>query len=102
MFESRPNDSNKEDTGDEEESKKSAGTRFKRLKNAFADPMTEAYLEFFSSVLPLFTSYNLFLQRSDPLSHLVHPMTQDLMQKIAKRFLKHEALGAIQKSMSPA
>ena len=62
MFESRPNDSNKEDTGDEEESKKSAGARFKRLKNAFADPMTEAYLEFFSSVLPPFH----FLQSLPP------------------------------------
>lgn len=77
MFESRPNDRNKEDRGDEgddEESKKIAGARFKRPKRSFANPMTEAYIEFFSAALPLFTSCNLFLQRSDHLAHLVYPM----------------------------
>ena len=86
MFESRPNDSNMEDTGIE--SKQRVAARFARLKKAFADPITEAHIEFFSAALPLFTSYNLFLQRSDPLAHLVYPMTKSLIEKIGKGFLK--------------
>ena len=82
MFESRPNDSNKEDTG--KESKQRVAARFARLKKAFADPITEANIEFFSAALPLFTSYNLFLQRSDPLAHLVYPMTKSLIEKNRK------------------
>ena len=38
------------------------------------------------SALPLFTSYNKFLQWADPLRHMVYPM--NLIEKIAKRFLK--------------
>ena len=86
MFESRPNDSNKEDTVIE--SKQRVAARFACLKKASADPITEAHIEFFSAALPLFTSYNLFLQRSDPLAHLVYPMTKSLIEKIVKRFLK--------------
>ena len=90
MFESRPNDSNKEDTGIE--SKQRVAARFARLKKAFVDPITEAHIEFFSAALPLFTSYNLFLQRSDPLAHLVYPMTKSLIEKIGKRFLKLDVI----------
>ena len=42
---------------------KTAASRFNRLKKAYEDPLTEIYLSFFTSALPLFTHYNLFLQR---------------------------------------
>ena len=71
MFQSRPNDSNKEDSG-MAESKKQVEARFARFKKAFAGPLTEAYIEFFISVILLFTSYKLFFQRSDPLAHLLY------------------------------
>ena len=60
MLQSRPNDSNKEDTG-MDELKKQVAARFARLKKDFADPLTEACIEFFVSVILLFASYNLFL-----------------------------------------
>ena len=48
---------------------KSLETKFKRLKKAYEDPLTEVHLAFYTAALPLFTSYNLFLQRGDPLAH---------------------------------
>ena len=71
MFQSRPNDSNKEDSG-MAESKKQVAARFARFKKAFTGPLTEAYIEFFISVILLFTSFKLFFQRSDPLAHLLY------------------------------
>ena len=42
---------------------KSISCKFSRLKKAFNDPLTEVHIAFYTSVLPLFTHYNLFLQR---------------------------------------
>ena len=47
--------------------------RFKRLQKVFNDPMTEVYLLFLQSVLPSFTHCNQFLQREEPLIHLLQP-----------------------------
>ena len=44
--------------------------RFKSLKKAFDDRMTEIYLNFFSGVLTIFKQKNLLLQREDPCIHL--------------------------------
>ena len=46
-----------------------AGDRFRRLKNAFRDPMQEIYLLFYQGVLPVFTTFNKYLQREEPLIH---------------------------------
>jgi hypothetical protein len=43
--------------------------RGQRLARLFGDPMTEIYLWFFHGVLPVFTSFNLLLQRQDPQIH---------------------------------
>ena len=74
------------------ENMKNSKNRFSRLQKAFRDPLTEIHLLFFSSSLQLFTSYNKFLQRSDPLAHNVYPMTQELIKKIAMRIMKHEVI----------
>ena len=58
------------------------------MKTAYEDPLTEVHLLFYTACLPLFTNYNLFLQRGDPLAHKVYPMTKELIRKIASRFLK--------------
>ena len=63
----------------------------KHLQSAYEDPKTEVQLYFCTSVLPLFTNYNLFLQRRDPLTHKVYPMTKELDQKIATEFMKPDA-----------
>ena len=68
--------------------KEQVAARITHLKKASADPPTESYIEFFISALPLFTLCNLFLQRSDPLTHLLFLLTKDLIQNIIKRFLK--------------
>ena len=58
--------------------KQTAPSVFKRLSNDFADPSTEVH-----AALPIFTNYNKFLQRNDPLPHKVLPMTKSLARKIA-------------------
>ena len=50
--------------------------------------MIEAHLLFCTACLCLFTNYNLFLQRGDPLAHKVFSMTKELIRKIAPRFLQ--------------
>ena len=95
LFTSRTESSLRQDKGNEEDDEKSTKKRFKRLKETFADPLTEVYISFFTSTLLLFTHYNLFLLRSDPQAHNVHPMTQSLIKKIASRFLKREALSNV-------
>ena len=73
------------------------GTRFRRLKSAFQNPLTEVHVAFFTAALPLCTHYNLFLQRSDPLAHKVHPMTIELARKIGIRFLQPSVLKSLSK-----
>ena len=75
---------------DEDGDGKKLSTKFARLKAAYEDPLTEIHLLFFTSSLRLFTEYNLFLQSGDPLAHKVFPMTQNLVRKIASRFLTPE------------
>ena len=65
---------------------------FKRLSNDFADPLTEVHVAFFTAALPIFTNYNKFLQRNDPLPRKVLPMTKSLARKIAGRFILHDKL----------
>ena len=65
------------------EDEKDSTKRFKRLSNDFADPSTEVHIAFFTAALPIFTNYNKFLQRNDPLPHKVLHMTKSLARKIA-------------------
>ena len=65
---------------------KSLSTKFKWLKTASEDPLTEVHLLFYTACLPLFANYNLFLQRGD--SPKVYLMTKELIRKIASLFLK--------------
>ena len=95
LFTSRTESTLRQDKGNEDDDEKRTKKRFKRLKKAFVDPLTEVYISFFTSALQLFTHYNFFLQRSDPQTHNVHPMTQSLIKKIASRFLKREALSNV-------
>jgi hypothetical protein len=62
--------------------------RFVRLQKLFGDPMTEIYLLFFQSVLPCFTRANQFLQREEPLIHILQPQLLNLLKKILAKFLK--------------
>ena len=62
--------------------------RFKRLQKAFSDPMTEVYLLFFQSVMPSFTHCNMFLQREEPLIHVLQPQLTRMLRNILAKFVK--------------
>lgn len=66
--------------------------RFTRLQSAFANPMTEVNLLFFQSVLPIFNSLNLLLQREEPCIHLVYDQCESLLNKILGRFVPTSAI----------
>ena len=73
-------------------SRNESDARFVRLRTSYQDPLTEIYVLFYTSALSLFTHYNMFLQRSDPLAHRVYPATVHLAKKVASRFLKPDIL----------
>ena len=50
------------------------------------------HLSFFSSALNVFTTYNKFLQRSDPLSYKVYSVTEDFVRRLAMRILTPQAI----------
>ena len=62
--------------------------RFQRLQVLFADPMTEVYLLFFQSLMPCFSHANQFLQREEPLIHILQPELLNLLKKILGKFVK--------------
>ena len=72
--------------------KKDAKSRCSRLKKTFKDPLTPIHLSFFSSALNIFTTYNKFLQRSDPLLYKVYPTTKDLVRRLAMGILTPQAI----------
>ena len=70
------------------------GNRFQRLYGAFDDPMTEIHLLFFQSTIAMFTKFNRFLQREDPLLYLMNTQMEAFMQKLAAKFVKPEKIMA--------
>ena len=74
--------------GETNEREKSLSIKFKRLKTAYEDHLTEVLLLFYTACLPLFTSSKFFLWRANPLAHKVYPMSKELIRKIASRFLE--------------
>ena len=66
--------------------------RFKRLHYLFEDSMTEVHLLFFQSILPCFTHANQFLQREEPLIHVLQPQLLNLFKKVLGKFLKPAVL----------
>ena len=59
--------------------------RFQRLKKWFENPI---YLLFFQSILPTLNCTNKFLQRDEPLIHLLQPHLLSLVQKVLSKFVK--------------
>ena len=66
--------------------------RFRRLQTIFTDPMTEVFLLFFQSVLPSFTHCNQFLQREEPLIHVLRPQLEKLLKNVLGKFIKPEVI----------
>ena len=95
MFMSRDARTGQQDNGRNGDEDEEPIMRGKGLEKAFSDPMTEVHIAFYVSALSLFTHYNLFLQRSDPLAHKVKPMTDAFAHKIGMRFLTPDVLDEI-------
>ena len=73
------------------------GDRCRRLKNAFCDPIMEIYLLFYQGLLPVFTTFNMCLQRKEPLIYQLSETQERFMNKLATRFIKPEVTQEIQK-----
>ena len=73
-------------------SQKFPDARFKRLKKAFSDPMLEVYLLFYQSVLPIFTNFNKYLQREEPLIYKLSDAQNRFMNKLVSKFVKHKVI----------
>ena len=74
LFQSGTGESSKEDRGYEADgvgAGNSLAFRFARLNKDFNNPLTEFSISFYTSALTIFTHFNLFLQRSDPLAHSI-------------------------------
>ena len=69
--------------------------RLTRLKRYFEDPLTEIYLLFYQSVLPLFSEVNKFLQFEEPKIHIVRRELTGFIQKLFGRFLQVSAFKEI-------
>ena len=48
----------------------------------------EIWLLFFQAVLPVFTTYNLFLQQDDPQIYILHSQMISLLKKLLSKFIK--------------
>ncbi|KAM7404155.1 hypothetical protein PAMA_004539 [Pampus argenteus] len=66
--------------------------RFKRLVQAFTDPMSEVYLMFFQATIPTFTNFNLLLQREESAIYLLHDEMVKFIRKLCSRFMLPAAL----------
>ncbi len=71
--------------------------RFARLRNHFENPMTEIYLMFFQAVIPTFTTVNEFLQRGEPVIHLLLDQLESFLKKLAGKFIRVDAIAAANK-----
>ena len=66
--------------------------RFKRLKDAFSNPLLEPVRLFHNASIQLFTQFNKLLQRSEPTVHVLQTSMLTLAKKIAHRIVKPEVL----------
>ena len=71
--------------------------RFARLRKHFENPMTEIYLMFFQAVIPTFTTVNEFLQRGEPVIHLLLDQLESFLKKLAGKFIRIDAIAAANK-----
>lgn len=69
-------------------SEEMAEARFTRLRKLYEHPMFEIQLFFFQAVLPVFTTFNLFLQRDAPQIYILHSQMQNLLKKLLSKFIK--------------
>ena len=65
------------------------------ISDCFRDPMPEIYLLFYQGVLPVFTTFNKYLQREEPLVYQLSEAQERFMNKLAAKFIKPEVIQEI-------
>ena len=66
--------------------------RFCQLQTVFGDPITEVYLFSLQSLLSVFNHANKFLQREEPLIHILQQQLYSLLKKVLGKFVKPSVL----------
>ena len=66
--------------------------RENRLVNAFKQPVSKLYSMFVQSVIPVFDSFDTFLQAEEPLIHLLYHSTLHLYRSKLSRFTLPEVI----------
>ena len=68
--------------------------RAKRLVKTFKDPVTKLYAMFVQLVIPIFDSFNTFLQSEEPLTHVLYESTTRLYCSLLSRFIIPEVISS--------
>ena len=69
-------------------SEEARDAKFRRLASLYKNPMFEIYLLFYQAILPVFTTFNLFLQRDAPQIYTLYRQMQSLLKKLLSKFMK--------------
>ena len=67
-------------------------SREMRLVNAFKRPVSKLCAMFVQFVIPIFNSFNTFLQAEEPLIHILHHSTLRLYRSLLSRFILPEVI----------
>jgi hypothetical protein len=73
---------------------KKLADREQRMVNAFNDPMTNAYVLFLQSVMPVFTEFTVVLEKNEPMIHALRPIMMKLFKSILQRLVTIQAIAA--------
>lgn len=69
-----------------------ADDRFQDLNEKFSTPLLEPVMLFHSSVISLFTHFNLILQREEPTIHILKSAMGNLGRTLAKQIMISEKI----------
>ena len=72
--------------------KAKATAREERLISFFQNPLSKVYCLFLKFILPQFTLTNVFLQKEEPMIHLMQDKILDLLMELAVSFITHHAI----------
>ena len=65
-----------------------------RLEKAFTTPLTKLHAMFVQSVMPVFDSFNAFLQSEEPLIHMLLQSTIRLYRSLLTRFIRPQVISS--------
>ena len=77
------------------ESEHFADERFQRLLSKYSNPLLEPAMLFQTSALPLFTHFNMLLQRQEPTIHILKSSMEAMGRKLAMPIMKPSKLREI-------